>query len=89
MQRRTVHFKGRVQGVGFRYTTAHIAQKFPVAGYVQNLANGEVLVVVEGSEKTLDEFLGTVHDRMRENVESTRVEISTATNEFDAFEIRY
>lgn len=89
MQRRTVHFSGNVQGVGFRYTTSHLAQRLPVTGYVQNLANGEVLVVVEGSETALDEFLGLVHDRMRENVADVRTEISTATNEFDAFNIRY
>src|SRR5690349_7212233 len=37
MERREVHYSGRVQGVGFRYTARSIAQLFPVTGYVKNL----------------------------------------------------
>ena len=37
MIRKVVFYSGRVQGVGFRYTTANLAKRFHVAGYVQNL----------------------------------------------------
>ncbi|MDB5171893.1 MAG: Acylphosphatase, partial [Phycisphaerales bacterium] len=37
MQRRIYHFDGRVQGVGFRYTTQNIAIRYNVHGYVRNL----------------------------------------------------
>src|SRR5439155_885059 len=44
-----VHYSGRVQGVGFRYTAQGLAADYAVAGYVRNLANGDVeLVVVLG-----------------------------------------
>ena len=46
MIRNTVRYTGHVQGVGFRYTTTNIAARFAVAGYVQNMPDGSVRVVV-------------------------------------------
>ncbi|MEE3179555.1 MAG: acylphosphatase [Verrucomicrobiota bacterium] len=37
-----VIFSGRVQGVGFRYTTREIATGFDVVGAVRNLPDGTV-----------------------------------------------
>ena len=37
-----VIFTGRVQGVGFRYTTKQIALGFDVSGTVKNLSDGTV-----------------------------------------------
>ena len=50
-------FKGSVQGVGFRFVTERVAQRFGLVGFVRNLANGDVEVVAEGRRETLDEFL--------------------------------
>ena len=41
---------GRVQGVGFRYFTQNAAVREGVEGWVQNLPDGRVEVVVEGDE---------------------------------------
>ncbi|MHC4288506.1 MAG: acylphosphatase, partial [Planctomycetota bacterium] len=35
-------FKGRVQGVGFRYTTQRAASRYELTGYVRNLPDGTV-----------------------------------------------
>ena len=48
IERRIVHYTGRVQGVGFRFTTCRLAESFAVAGRVKNLPDGRVRVVVEG-----------------------------------------
>lgn len=40
---------GRVQGVGFRYFTYRQATKLQLTGYVCNLADGRVEIVVMGS----------------------------------------
>ena len=47
-ERRVVHYSGRVQGVGFRYTVRTLATRFAVTGFVRNLADGRVQLVVEG-----------------------------------------
>ena len=50
-------FSGRVQGVGFRYTTKQIAMGFDVTGWVKNLVDGRVELQVEGEEDDVAEFL--------------------------------
>lgn len=39
---------GRVQGVGFRYTTQHEAQRLGLTGYAKNMDDGSVEVVACG-----------------------------------------
>lgn len=43
-------FTGRVQGVGFRFQSALIAQKLGLTGWVKNLTDGSVEMDVQGPE---------------------------------------
>lgn len=89
MERRTIHFSGRVQGVGFRLTTQIMSRTRPVTGYVKNLPNGEVELIVEGSGAVLDEFLDALSAKMAHHITDTRVAVGPATGEFETFGIRY
>lgn len=42
--------RGRVQGVGYRYSAVNMAAKFGINGVVKNLPNGSVYMEIEGSE---------------------------------------
>jgi acylphosphatase len=86
--RRQVHFHGQVQGVGFRYTTFQVSAKFPVVGFVQNLPNGSVELVVEGRRDSVDAFINALSYRMRGYIQQTDVVEGPATGEFDGFNIR-
>jgi acylphosphatase len=88
-ERRDVRYRGHVQGVGFRYTTAALARHCPVSGYVQNLPNGDVRLVVEGRAIELDGLLEAIAQRMARYIEETRVERATATGQFGRFQIRF
>jgi acylphosphatase len=88
-ERREIHFTGRVQGVGFRYTTRAIAARYDVGGFVENLRDGRVLLVVESAAGVLDEFVGAVQAEMAGYVTHTRTEIFPASGEFTAFEVRH
>jgi acylphosphatase len=68
IERRRVHYSGHVQGVGFRYTAHRIAQGYNVGGYVQNLPDGRVEVVVEGTRADVDAFLETVRVELDHHV---------------------
>ena len=59
MASRRLHafFSGRVQGVGFRYTAERIAEDFPITGFVRNLPDGRVELLVEGDEVDLEGFI--------------------------------
>ena len=51
--RKTIYYSGRVQGVGFRWTTRRIACEYDVTGYVMNLPDGRVELAVEGPAKVV------------------------------------
>jgi acylphosphatase len=55
--RRRVLVAGRVQGVWFRESCRDQAQAVGVGGWVRNLADGQVEVVLEGSPGAVDEVL--------------------------------
>lgn len=88
-QRRQVIYSGHVQGVGFRFTTHSISQGHDVAGYVKNLPDGSVEVLVEGSEKQIDAFLAEVETRLSSNIHQVKCDRRPATDEFANFDIRY
>lgn len=52
-----VIFSGRVQGVGFRYTTKDLARGFEVCGWVKNLPEGTVELRVMGEEEEVEAFI--------------------------------
>jgi len=66
-------YSGRVQGVGFRYTAQHLAAGYDVAGFVRNLPNGDVELVVEGEADVVDRFLAAVAARLADNIVRTTV----------------
>ena len=87
--RRTVYFSGRVQGVGFRFTTEAIASHFAVSGFVRNLPDGRVEVVAEGAEGEIDRFQDAVERSMRHNIREVDVSDTPATSEFSSFRIAF
>lgn len=89
MKRRvTVYYSGRVQGVGFRFTTQQIARNLAVTGFVRNLSNGRVEMVAEGASDEIDRLLAQVDSAMKANIATTEREESAATDEFSGFAIR-
>ncbi|HUN81673.1 MAG TPA: acylphosphatase [Phycisphaerae bacterium] len=89
MIRKTVHFSGRVQGVGFRYTACQIASGFPVAGFVRNLPDGRVQMVVEAEGPDVERFLAALNTEMSGNIRDRQEQQSAATGEFRGFDVRF
>ncbi len=87
MIRRTCHFSGRVQGVGFRYTVQAIARGFLVSGHVQNLPDGRVKLVAEGDEAEIVRFIDAIQREMSGFVRSIEQLTEPATNAFEGFSI--
>jgi acylphosphatase len=88
LERRIVLFQGRVQGVGFRYTTRQIAADFLVTGFVENLPDSRVRLVCEGSPRELDRFVAEVCSQMDRYVTSAQSNAEAATGEFVGFSVR-
>ena len=83
----TALFRGRVQGVGFRYTATEAAAAFPVAGTVENLPDGGVRVCAEGTREACEAFLEAVRTRMARFVTSVDASWGEATGKEGGFRI--
>jgi acylphosphatase len=86
-QQREIYYSGRVQGVGFRYTVRAIAGKHLVAGYVRNMSDGRVQLVVEGNPKEVQLFVDSIEAEMGAYIRDTQVSVRPATGRFKDFEI--
>ena len=89
MLRQTCYFSGRVQGVGFRYTVQNLALQYNVRGYVRNMADGRVELVMEGPEPEMDHLLDNLKSRMSGFIKKIVVDHAPATGEFQDFYIRH
>lgn len=62
MTGRHVFYEGRVQGVGFRWTTKNLARGYEVTGWVKNLPDGRVEMQAFGDADEVDAFLEAVEE---------------------------
>jgi len=84
-----VIYEGEVQGVGFRYTTVRIAQQFQIFGYVRNLRDGSVELLVEGEQSEVNRFLNTLAETMSSYIADIKLDSCEATGEYRQFNIRF
>lgn len=90
LERRRIYFSGRVQGVGFRYTTERLARNYDVTGYVQNLPDGRVELVVEGEWSVISEFLTAIVTELEPHIHDISSETeSLDEHSFHEFRIQY
>lgn len=59
-RRATIHVTGVVQGVGFRPFVYRLAESLSLVGYVLNLGDAGVEIVVEGEEKDIHSLVNTM-----------------------------
>jgi len=88
-QQREIYYSGRVQGVGFRYTTQRIASHLGVTGFVKNLSDGRVRVVAEGRPEMLDRLERQLEAEMSYYLSGREEMTRTSTGEFHEFQVRY
>jgi acylphosphatase len=89
MIRKTVHYSGQVQGVGFRWTTQRIAGGYDVTGYVRNLPDGRVELIVEGKKTEVDAMLDELARTMAGHIRDARIDTGSATGQFQSFNIAH
>jgi len=87
--RRHVYYSGTVQGVGFRYTARTCAPGAGVTGFVRNLSDGRVELVVEGDADDVAGFLAAVAREMGEYIRDTQILEEEPTGEFRGFGVAF
>lgn len=89
MASKQVYYEGRVQGVGFRYTTKREAMGFDVVGWIRNLPDGRVELKVMGEDDEVDEFLQAVREgQLGGNIQNEEVHAIPALDSVTGFSIR-
>ena len=84
-----VYYEGRVQGVGFRFTTEYMAQELNLTGWVKNLPDGRVELVAEGKEDSLQDLLSKIKLKLRQYISNELVEWEPHKDEFKEFALRF
>lgn len=88
LQRGHFFIRGRVQGVGFRYSACAEARRIGVTGWVRNLPDGSVETVCEGDSSTVAAYLAWCRSGpFMARVTVVQEAISSASGEFDFFRI--
>lgn len=84
-----VRFIGTVQGVGFRYTARNRAAQFKVTGYVMNLPNGDVDMLVQGFAENVDLAIDAIKQDFADFLEKVQVNETPADDRYTSFVIKY
>lgn len=82
---------GRVQGVGFRYTTQNEARRLGLTGYAKNRDDGSVEVVACGEAEQVDKLMSWLKNGGPSSARVDRVlsEPHRPREELTSFSIRY
>lgn len=82
---------GRVQGVGFRYSTQREALNLGIKGYVRNMDDGSVEVLACGESQQVEQLVAWLKagGPRTARVEKVLTEPHYPDNEWTTFRIRY
>ena len=90
MKRYHLYVNGIVQGVGFRWYTQRIGNRIGVSGWVKNLPDGRVEIVVEGEDEKVERFLRELKEGyLGRNISEIEKNEEVYKGEFIDFEIRF
>jgi len=81
-------FRGRVQGVGFRARTVDLMRDSGLSGYVQNLTDGTVRVVLQGSKPEMERALDRLRQHLQRFIQSEDLAFRQPTTLLVGFRVR-
>lgn len=84
-----INFSGYVQGVGFRYTASRIAKRYDLTGYVKNLSNGDVEMLLQGPQDDIQDCLEDIADSFSSNIRNRDIKDVSADGRYSDFEIAF
>lgn len=67
-------FRGQVQGVGFRFTAFNIAHRHQLTGFVRNLPDGTVEMLIRGISGAVDDCIRDIQEEFGGYVIETKIE---------------
>lgn len=90
MKRIHLIISGDVHGVLFRSNTVGIAEKLGLKGWVRNTYSGEVEIVAEGEEDSLEKLISWCRQGPSfAKVQNVKINWEKANGEFTMFDVKY
>ena len=85
-----VRIRGVVTGVGFRYATRAFVFQFPeVKGYVRNVCEGQVEILVQGKKEHLEVIISWLkHGPSYARIDEIKINSVPVSRELEYFRIR-
>ncbi|PIU14996.1 MAG: carbamoyltransferase HypF, partial [Hadesarchaea archaeon CG08_land_8_20_14_0_20_51_8] len=89
MVRAEIAATGVVQGVGFRPFVYRLAKRHGLVGFVRNMGDAGVQIVVEGEKKKITKFIAAIRAEKPPlaRVDDVKIKWSRATGEFTMFSV--
>ncbi len=89
LEARLLRIFGKVQRVGFRRFALELAQELGLTGYVKNLPDGSVEILIQGEEDSLTRFLKLLEKPPLGKVRKIKVEEMQVDPHIKEFKIEY
>ncbi|MFC1667892.1 acylphosphatase [Chlamydiota bacterium] len=85
-----VFFSGIVQGVGLRFLVQKIVSFYTVSGFVKNLYDGRVELVLEGDKNILEEIIKQItSSHLQDYIHEVNQTWDESTGEYAGFKIEF
>ena len=82
-------YSGTVQGVGFRFMVQRYALSLDLTGWVKNLPNGSVEILVNGSKASIEKLCKMVEEYFQGHIRNNNIQFTSSDDEFKDFQITY
>ncbi len=88
IQTKKIVLSGFVQGVGMRYFISHTAESNQINGTVQNLSNGDVECIAQGTVLHLNQFIEDIQSSHPGVIDSFNVSELFQAEPYDHFDVK-
>ena len=82
-------FTGRVQGVGFRFTAFHTANRYRLTGFVRNCPDGTVEMLAQGLSEDIDDCIRKIKESFTGYIRETKIEQVPPDPQYTDFKITF
>ena len=82
-------FIGRVQGIGFRFTSFHAANRHKLTGFVRNLPDGTVEMLAQGAGDDINDCVRDIEDSFSAYIKETKIEEVPPESQHKEFKITF
>lgn len=84
-----IFYTGVVQGVGFRYSVQSMATDLKLTGWVRNLRDRRVEIMVEGPQNAVERLCQEIERRFDGNIRDRQINYHPSQGQFKDFQIAH